>query len=52
MAEVKFGALLWNQYTDWPSLRGAGIRADELGYDDLFTWVYCLISRRTTSAAS
>ena len=29
---IKFGALCWNQYTDWPSLLEAGIRADRLGY--------------------
>jgi alkanesulfonate monooxygenase SsuD/methylene tetrahydromethanopterin reductase-like flavin-dependent oxidoreductase (luciferase family) len=38
MTEVKFGALLWNQYADWPSLRAAAVRADALGYDDLWTW--------------
>jgi len=36
--EVKIGALCWNQYTDWPSLLHAGIRADELGYSSLWTW--------------
>jgi alkanesulfonate monooxygenase SsuD/methylene tetrahydromethanopterin reductase-like flavin-dependent oxidoreductase (luciferase family) len=36
--EVKIGALCWNQYTDWPSLLAAGIRADTLGYDSLWTW--------------
>jgi alkanesulfonate monooxygenase SsuD/methylene tetrahydromethanopterin reductase-like flavin-dependent oxidoreductase (luciferase family) len=35
---VKFGALCWNQYTDWPRLLEAGIRADRLGYDTLWTW--------------
>jgi alkanesulfonate monooxygenase SsuD/methylene tetrahydromethanopterin reductase-like flavin-dependent oxidoreductase (luciferase family) len=35
---VKLGALCWNQYTDWPSLREAGIRADQLGFDSLWTW--------------
>jgi alkanesulfonate monooxygenase SsuD/methylene tetrahydromethanopterin reductase-like flavin-dependent oxidoreductase (luciferase family) len=35
---VKLGALCWNQYTDWPSLREAGIHADRLGFDDLWTW--------------
>lgn len=35
---VKLGALCWNQYTDWTSLREAGIRADQLGYDSLWTW--------------
>ena len=38
MSEVKIGALCWNQYTDWPSLLEAGIRADRLGYDTLWTW--------------
>src|SRR4029079_8099493 len=32
------GLLCWNQYTPWADLRAAGIRADELGYDDIFTW--------------
>ncbi len=35
---IKLGALCWNQYTDWASLREAGMRADRLGYDDLWTW--------------
>ncbi len=38
MSEVRIGALCWNQYTDWPSLLRAGIRADELGYTSLWTW--------------
>ena len=38
MAEIKIGALCWNQYTDWQSLLQAGIRADGLGYDSLWTW--------------
>ena len=38
MTEVKFGALAWGQYTDWPALREAGVRADRLGYDSLWTW--------------
>ena len=38
MSDVKIGALCWNQYTDWPSLLQAGIRADELGYTSLWTW--------------
>ena len=29
---------LWNQYTDWPAFRAAAVRADELGYDYLWTW--------------
>ena len=38
MSDVKLGALCWNQYADWPSLLEAGIRADRLGYDTLWTW--------------
>jgi alkanesulfonate monooxygenase SsuD/methylene tetrahydromethanopterin reductase-like flavin-dependent oxidoreductase (luciferase family) len=38
MAEVKIGALPWPQYTSWAALRQAGIDADRLGYDDLWTW--------------
>ena len=38
MSEVKIGALCWNQYTDWPSLLEAGVRADRLGYTSLWTW--------------
>ena len=40
MGNVKLGALVWNQYTDWPAMRAAAERADALGYDDLWTWVY------------
>jgi alkanesulfonate monooxygenase SsuD/methylene tetrahydromethanopterin reductase-like flavin-dependent oxidoreductase (luciferase family) len=38
MGNVKLGALVWNQYTDWPAMRAAAERADALGYDDLWTW--------------
>jgi alkanesulfonate monooxygenase SsuD/methylene tetrahydromethanopterin reductase-like flavin-dependent oxidoreductase (luciferase family) len=38
VSEIKIGALCWNQYTDWPSLLEAGIRAERLGYDSLWTW--------------
>jgi alkanesulfonate monooxygenase SsuD/methylene tetrahydromethanopterin reductase-like flavin-dependent oxidoreductase (luciferase family) len=38
MIDVKLGALCWNQYTDWLSLLEAGVRADRLGYDSLWTW--------------
>jgi hypothetical protein len=33
MNEIRFGALCWNRYTDWPTLLEAGIRADRLGYE-------------------
>jgi RNA polymerase sigma-70 factor (ECF subfamily) len=35
---LRFGVLLWPQYTDWPSLMRAGARADQLGYDSPWTW--------------
>jgi alkanesulfonate monooxygenase SsuD/methylene tetrahydromethanopterin reductase-like flavin-dependent oxidoreductase (luciferase family) len=38
MGQVKFGALCWNQYTDWPALLRAGIHADSAGFDSLWTW--------------
>jgi alkanesulfonate monooxygenase SsuD/methylene tetrahydromethanopterin reductase-like flavin-dependent oxidoreductase (luciferase family) len=38
MPDVRLGALCWNQYTDWPSLLEAGVRADRLGYHSLWTW--------------
>jgi alkanesulfonate monooxygenase SsuD/methylene tetrahydromethanopterin reductase-like flavin-dependent oxidoreductase (luciferase family) len=38
MTDLRLGVLCWNQHTDWPSLRDAGIRADELGFDTLWTW--------------
>jgi alkanesulfonate monooxygenase SsuD/methylene tetrahydromethanopterin reductase-like flavin-dependent oxidoreductase (luciferase family) len=38
MPTVKLGALCWNQYADWPSMLEAGRRADQLGYDSLWTW--------------
>lgn len=38
MPDIRLGVLCWNQYTDWPSLLAAGVRADRLGYDTLWTW--------------
>jgi len=38
MSDIKLGALLWNQYTDWPSLLEAGVRAERIGFDTLWTW--------------
>src|SRR5918996_2797106 len=35
---IRLGALCWNQYAEWPSLREAGLRAERLGYDGLWTW--------------
>jgi alkanesulfonate monooxygenase SsuD/methylene tetrahydromethanopterin reductase-like flavin-dependent oxidoreductase (luciferase family) len=49
MTEIKIGALCWNQYAAWPELLQAGIRADELGYDTLWTWdhVYPIVGDST-----
>jgi alkanesulfonate monooxygenase SsuD/methylene tetrahydromethanopterin reductase-like flavin-dependent oxidoreductase (luciferase family) len=38
VSDIKLGALCWNQYADWPGLLEAGVRADRLGYDTLWTW--------------
>ena len=35
---VKLGAITWNQYTTWADLREAGIRADRVGFDSIWTW--------------
>ncbi len=35
---IKIGALIWNQYTDWPAMRRTAERVDQLGYDSLWTW--------------
>ena len=37
-APVKLGANLWNQYTDWPAFLDGMLRAEDLGFDSLFTW--------------
>jgi F420-dependent oxidoreductase-like protein len=36
--QIKVGLLPWGQRTDWSSLQRVGQRADELGYDSLWTW--------------
>ena len=35
---LKLGAITWNQYTTWADLREAGIRADRVGFDSIWTW--------------
>ena len=42
MAELRLGVNLWSQASDWPSFLRAGQRADELGYDHLWTWDHVL----------
>jgi alkanesulfonate monooxygenase SsuD/methylene tetrahydromethanopterin reductase-like flavin-dependent oxidoreductase (luciferase family) len=38
MTDTKFGILLWNQATDWPSYAESVRRLDELGYEHLWAW--------------
>ena len=38
MADLRLGLNLWSQASDWPSFLGAARRADELGYDHIWTW--------------
>jgi alkanesulfonate monooxygenase SsuD/methylene tetrahydromethanopterin reductase-like flavin-dependent oxidoreductase (luciferase family) len=38
MADLKLGVALWSQASDWPGFFSAAIRADELGYDHIWTW--------------
>ncbi len=38
MAEVKLGANLWSQASDWPAFLEAGRQAERLGFDHLWTW--------------
>ena len=51
MGQVKIGALCWNQYTEWPRLLAAGVRADDLGYDSLWTWDHLYPDRRRLARA-
>lgn len=39
---VKLGLQLWNQVYSWPEARDAAIRAEELGYESLWTWEHAL----------
>src|SRR5580765_8337201 len=38
MTDTKYGILLWNQATDWPSYAATVRRLEELGYDHLWSW--------------
>jgi alkanesulfonate monooxygenase SsuD/methylene tetrahydromethanopterin reductase-like flavin-dependent oxidoreductase (luciferase family) len=37
-APIKLGAILWNEYTDWPAFLDGMLRAEDLGFDSLWTW--------------
>ncbi len=38
MPGTRLGVLLWSQATDWPSFEAGARRAEELGYESLWTW--------------
>jgi alkanesulfonate monooxygenase SsuD/methylene tetrahydromethanopterin reductase-like flavin-dependent oxidoreductase (luciferase family) len=38
VTQLKLGAVLWSQATDWAGFLSAAQRADELGYDSIWTW--------------
>jgi len=37
-APLKLGINNWNQYSDWPAFLAAQQRADQLGFDSIWTW--------------
>jgi alkanesulfonate monooxygenase SsuD/methylene tetrahydromethanopterin reductase-like flavin-dependent oxidoreductase (luciferase family) len=38
VTQLKLGAVLWSQATDWAGFLSAAQRADGLGYDSIWTW--------------
>ncbi len=38
MPRLKMGAVLWSQASDWAGFLDAAQRADELGFDSIWTW--------------
>jgi alkanesulfonate monooxygenase SsuD/methylene tetrahydromethanopterin reductase-like flavin-dependent oxidoreductase (luciferase family) len=38
VGEVKIGALVWPQFTEWKSVKSMGVTADRVGFDTLWTW--------------
>lgn len=38
MSDLKLGVNLWSQATDWTAFLAAALRAEELGYDHIWTW--------------
>lgn len=41
-SQVRFGAQLWSQATDWPGLRDAALAAEAAGWDSVWTWDHLL----------
>jgi alkanesulfonate monooxygenase SsuD/methylene tetrahydromethanopterin reductase-like flavin-dependent oxidoreductase (luciferase family) len=42
VAEVRFGAQLWSQATDWRGFRDAALAAEAAGWDSVWTWDHLL----------
>jgi alkanesulfonate monooxygenase SsuD/methylene tetrahydromethanopterin reductase-like flavin-dependent oxidoreductase (luciferase family) len=42
VSDVRLGLNLWSQASDWSGFLEAGKRADQLGYDHLWTWDHIL----------
>jgi len=40
--EVKFGAQLWSQSSDWAGFRDAALAAEQAGWDGVWTWDHLL----------
>ncbi len=42
MGDVRLGMNLWSQASDWPGFLDAAQRAEQLGYDHIWTWDHIL----------
>ena len=42
MPDLKLGAALWSQASDWPGFLAAAQRAEHLGFDHVWTWDHLL----------
>ena len=40
--DIRLGAQLWSQHTDWPGIRDAAIAAEAAGWDSVWTWDHVL----------
>ena len=40
--DIRLGAQLWSQHTDWPGIRDAAIAAEAVGWDSVWTWDHLL----------
>jgi F420-dependent oxidoreductase-like protein len=40
--DLRFGAQLWSQASDWPNFRDAVLAAEDAGWDDAWTWDHLL----------